>query len=598
MEARASRRARRFSAVVLASLVSVLLPALAASEVAVPSITGPITGPGSPSLESTTFDLGSFGYVEEEFFATGTATGWVHDGNLSVDGKWSVSPGDTAGYTTRLLVRRPTARRRFNGTVVVEWLNVSGGFDAAPDWTSTHTMLLRDGLAWVGVSAQYVGVSGGAPLDRNLHLKAVNPARYGALVHPGDTYSYDMFSQVGRALRESATLLFGDLRPRCMIAIGESQSAFRLVTYINAIHPLARVYDGFLVHSRGGGAAPLSESPQPAIAAPAVVLLRDDVDVPVLTFQTETDVVAIGFFAARQPDGPNIATWEVAGTAHADTYMMLVGPTDEGPSARDTTHLLPVRSIFGDTVACDLPINAGPQHYVLSAALSRLARWIRSGRSPGSTPPLSVRPGFPPVIERDTLGNAVGGIRTPQVDVPIAALSGTGQPVGSPCSRFGTTIAFDAATLASLYAAHRSYVRAVNRATKLAIRRGVLLPVDARAIRHAAATSGVGRKPLAFSTDSTDSGGQRGRLRVVAGDGTFRRTYTPGWNSMVRPLPPAEGQPRRDLEVPHAQRTCRELVHNPSRVRTSSPASPSATFPSVPFDQGGGQGSRQSLAGP
>jgi hypothetical protein len=173
--------------------------------------------------------------------------------------------------------------------------------------------------------------------------------------------------------------------------------------------------------------------------------------------------------------------------------MALVGPTDQGTAALDTTHLPPVRSIFGGTVACDLPINAGPQHYVLSAALRRLARWVRSGRRPPPTPPLSVQPGSPPSIERDALGNARGGIRTPQIDVPIAVLSGVGQPVGSPCSRFGTTIAFDTATLRSLYPNHRAYVRAVKRAAQRAIRRGVLLTADAKAVRRAAAASDVAR---------------------------------------------------------------------------------------------------------
>jgi len=476
---------------VLASLLSLSLPAPVAAEVAVPSITGPISGPGSPSLDSTTFSLAPFGYAEEEFFAAGMATDYVSDGDLPADGKWSVSAADAAGYTTRLLVRRPTARKRFNGTVVVEWLNVSGGFDAAPDWTSTHTMLLRDGFVWIGISAQYIGVSGGPPLDRHLALKEVNPARYGPLFHPGDNYSYDMFSQAGLAVRRLAPLLLGDLRPKRVIAIGESQSASRLVTYIDAIHPLAHVYDGFLVHSRGGGAAPLS-APQPAFDGPPLALIRDDIDVPVLTFQTETDVVAIGFFEARQPNGRDIRTWEVAGTAHVDTYMTDVGPTDQGRSARDTTHLPPVQSIFGGTVVCDLPINSGPQHYVLSAALRQLARWVRSGRSPASAPPLSVRPGLPPIIERDPFGNAVGGIRTPQVDVPIAALSGIGQPFGSPCSRFGTTIALDPATVASLYPDHRSYVAAVKRAARRAVGRGVLLAVDAKAIRRAAISSSIG----------------------------------------------------------------------------------------------------------
>jgi hypothetical protein len=498
---------RRSSAALLGVLLCLLAPALAASAVAVPTIVGPIRGPGTPSLDSTAFSLAPFGYSEEEFFITGTATGYTTDGVLSADGQWSVRPAETAGYTTRILVRRPITRARFNGTVVVEWLNVSGGFDAAPDWTSTHTLLLREGFGWVGVSAQFAGVSGGPPLNLNLFLQAVNPARYGTLLHPGDTFSYDMFSQAGQALRQSGDVLLGDLRVRRLVAIGESQSAYRLVTYINAIHPLVRIYDGFLVHSRGDDAAPLSEAPQAAMNGSRPALIRDDIDVPVLTFETETDVASIGFFAARQPDGRNIRTWEVAGTAHADTYLAVVGSTDQGRSALDTTHLPPVRTIRGGALTCDFPINSGPQHYVLSAALRGLVGWIKSGRAPASAPPLLVAPGVPPLIRRDRLGNALGGIRTPQVDVPIAVVSGTGQPVGSACNRFGTTIAFDAATLASLYPDHRSYVAAVNRATKRAVRRGWILSADAKAIRRAAASSGIGARSDAPASSCLSLGG-------------------------------------------------------------------------------------------
>ena len=32
----------------------------------------------------------------------------------------------------------------------------------------------------------------------NLDLKHADPERYGTLVHPGDSYSYDMYRQAGR----------------------------------------------------------------------------------------------------------------------------------------------------------------------------------------------------------------------------------------------------------------------------------------------------------------------------------------------------------------------------------------------------------------
>ena len=106
--------------------------------------------------------------------------------------------------------------------------------------------------------------------------------------------------------------ILGGLKPRHIIAIGESQSAGRLVTYIDAVHPLVHVYDGFLVHSRSGGAP-----------------IRDDVGVPVLVFQTETDV-SFSNGTARQPDTSTYRLWEVAGTAHYDFYGLSIGPEDTG----------------------------------------------------------------------------------------------------------------------------------------------------------------------------------------------------------------------------------------------------------------------------
>ena len=99
----------------------------------------------------------------------------------------------SAPYTTRIAVYRPINPKRFNGTVVVEWLNVSGGTDDAPDWTLSHNELVRDGFAWVGVSAQQVGVDS---------AKSTDPAEYSSLSHPGDSFSYDIFSQAGQAVRD------------------------------------------------------------------------------------------------------------------------------------------------------------------------------------------------------------------------------------------------------------------------------------------------------------------------------------------------------------------------------------------------------------
>ena len=41
----------------------------------------------------------------------------------------SLTEGESAPYRTRIVVVRPQDPTQFNGTVVLEWLNVSSGFD-------------------------------------------------------------------------------------------------------------------------------------------------------------------------------------------------------------------------------------------------------------------------------------------------------------------------------------------------------------------------------------------------------------------------------------------------------------------------------------
>jgi alpha/beta hydrolase family protein len=457
-------------------------------------IEGPVTGgKGTPFIASTTFDLAQVGYSQAEYFLSGTATAYRDAGPFADDGKWTVTAGDTAAYKTRIVVYRPIDARKFNGTVVVEWLNVSGGLDAAPDWITGHTALIREGFAWVGVSAQVLGVEGGDSILGLpvMALKTTDPARYGTLTHPGDSFSYDIFSQAAQAIRRPAGVSpVGNLQVRAVIAAGESQSAFRLVTYIDAIHPRADIFDGFLVHSRGGGGAgiaPLSQSPQPAITVPGAAHIRDDLNVPVLVFETETDLSFLQYFFARQPDSDHFRLWEVAGTAHADTYTVSVGSTDLGNSP-DAAKLIVTTTVVAG-VTCTTPLNSGPQHFVLNAALVALNQWVRHGTLPPVAPRLDVNAAAR--IIRDPHGNALGGIRTPQVDVPIATLSGDGR--GSVfCLLFGATTPFDAATLASLYPDHDAYVTAFDAATDRTLQAGFILPPDAALMKSAAAATDVG----------------------------------------------------------------------------------------------------------
>ena len=468
------------------------------SNVQNPTVEGPVSGGnGVPFVASTMFDLADVGYEQAEYFFAGTAAAYINVGALTPDGMWTAAPGNTAAYKTRMLVYRPTDAANFHGTVVVEWLNVSGGLDSGADWLMGHVQLIRDGVAYVGVSAQFDGVEGGGSVVGlpPMPLKMADPQRYGSLVHPGDAFSYDIFSQAAQAIRQPAGISpLGDLPIERIIAIGESQSAFRLVTYIDAVHPLADVYDGFLVHSRGSIGAALSQSPEPDIPVPGTAPIRADVNVPVLIFETESDLGFLNYVAARQDDSEHVRVWEVAGTAHADAYTTVIGFNDLGDSpdaARlvETTMPVPLPGFV-----CPAFINSGPQHYVLNAALAALNSWVRAGTPPPTAPRLQVE-GSPPTIARDAHGNALGGIRTPQLDAPIATLRGDGQSGSILCLLFGTTARFDAATLAALYPDHAAYVSAFNAAADQAVQAGFLVAADAELMKAAAASSDIGDQP-------------------------------------------------------------------------------------------------------
>jgi hypothetical protein len=85
---------------------------------------------------------------------------------LVSDGCWTFAPDVTAPYRTRVLVRAPAKPAALSGTVVVEWLNVSGGVDANPEWVSTAEEVVRAGDVWVGVSVQRIGVEGRPVITR------------------------------------------------------------------------------------------------------------------------------------------------------------------------------------------------------------------------------------------------------------------------------------------------------------------------------------------------------------------------------------------------------------------------------------------------
>lgn len=372
-------------------------------------------------------DLAAAGYVESELRAAGVAS--------------SLRGDEAAAYATRVVLRRPATGG--SGTLVVEWLNVSSGQDAAPDWTYLGEEVVRRGHAWAGVSAQAVGVEGGPPrveTGASLQgLKELDAERYGSLAHPGDDYCHDVYTQVARGLA-------ADLGATCVLAIGESQSAYALTTYLELVHATAALFDGFLVHSRGGGALH-TDVPTP---------IRTDHAAPVLVVQTEGDLFGrLSYLPARQPDAPRLRLWEVAGAAHADLFQI---------------------GAFESFLGCPDPVNRGQQAYVVRAALRWLEGWARGGPAAPAADRLEVD-GDSFVL--DDVGNVRGGVRTPVVDAPADVLSGYAAPGASViCALFGRTMPL----AEPRWASQADYLAAYAAATDAAIAAGFVLPEDRDAV--------------------------------------------------------------------------------------------------------------------
>ena len=245
-----------------------------------------------------------------------------------------------------------------------------------------------------------------------------------------------------------------------MLAIGESQSAYALTTYVNVVQPETLTFDGFLVHSRGGAALPLGEpgSPVDLVARlnGAPMPFRVDLSEPVITVQTEGDLLGrLNYLPARQPDADLLRVWEVAGAAHADLFQI---------------------GEFESFLGCPEPVNRGQQAYVVRAALRWLESWARGGAAAPSASPLSVVDG---VFELDEVGNVLGGVRTPVVDAPADVLSGYAAPEASPiCALFGRTLPLSQ----PMWASHDEYLAAYAVATDAAIEAGFVLADDRDAV--------------------------------------------------------------------------------------------------------------------
>jgi hypothetical protein len=417
------------SATVLALALAVFGASSAlAAGVRNPAVQGPIEGGiHGYAWNHSLFPLSTkaWNYTEQEFFYSGMAT--------------NLAKGISAPYESRMLVRLPSDPKKFNGTVVVEWLNVTGGNDLETSWPVAGEYFMQHGYGYVGVSAQAVGAD---------FLPVWDPKRYAGITHPGDEFSFDIFSQAMQALRhpsENRAVLGGvggidpmrGMTVKHLVANGASQSASKLTEFVNGGYNRGLV-DAYVI-TRGGGP-------------------YTDFSTPIFQLDEETQ-------GAKAPDNSHYRVWEEAGAAHAPlvwhSYIWAMYQRDLVPSGTPN----PINT------ACS--INRATVDYSARALTKWVTHYFETG-SMGPSMPRLLRNSEGAVV-RDSNGLAEGGVREPFVQAPVAYNAGTG------CPLFGTYRGWTPAMIQSLYPTHEQYVAAVKQAVASDLKSGWLLSPDAKA---------------------------------------------------------------------------------------------------------------------
>lgn len=460
------------------------MPAAAAADV---TFSGPLGTTGAKlqaPAETSQFDLAPYGYAEQEYLVSGTATG-------NVAGFPQQASYPSLPFTTRIVVRHPLNPSRSNGTVVLGWMNTTLQQDTDVDWIEGYRELLRDGFTYVGVSVQPTGVP----------LAAQDPVRYGQVHIPpygpnadtvagpsqgGPAYGESIFSQLAHALKSnSGASVLGGAPARRIIAAGESQSAERLSCYLLDAKPVDPVFDGFMIdHAECAGPTAGASTP--------------------FDYNPRVPTIFLNGMAEARPgqhDAAHLRVWQIAGASHVDAWIGAYGKAEHNWDDTGVQQDYSQESAGnwglegGQGGVCNLftgpdPVRADelPQQYTHDAAFAALQTWITTGREAAATPQLQFDPngtaspdGDGGGVDADQYGNALGGVRLPQIQVPVAQYQGTCTvPEGQVL--IGTTRPFSDAQLQALYLTFASYRSRMCKASLADIRQGTLLPFDARDI--------------------------------------------------------------------------------------------------------------------
>ncbi|MBN1831210.1 MAG: hypothetical protein JW896_03780 [Deltaproteobacteria bacterium] len=473
-----------------------------------------VTGPIEITSESYPFnaadhstvpqDLAAFNYIEEEYFVSGNANVYDYDSEENV-----IIRTPDAPYSTRILIRRPADQSKFSGNVVVELNNPTAMHDMDLQWMFCKDFFIENGDIWVGITVKPVAVKA---------LKVFNPERYASLSmsnpqppdqrcepKPGsldDTTPetenglvWDMVSQVGALLKsDSESNPIRDYKVEYLIATGYSQTGGYLTTYINLIHPLdtaklkdgSPIYDGYMIGDGDAFMFPINQCADAAPPGESSIIIKPR-GVPIIS------VVSQGLLnmtiPARRPDSDTAEDmyrrYEIPGSSHVNQKSV-----DNKPCPADIQKAgVPATPAncagINENGVTDFPIE-----FFMNSAYNNLYIWLRTGTPPPKAEPIMTEKaeGIGEIqIKLDEYGNALGGVRNPYVEYPLATYYGQSRPLDEESAFFcmlgGYKEPFNHDKIKGLYPTREDYLNKVNAMVDEMVEERLLTESDGMRIR-------------------------------------------------------------------------------------------------------------------
>lgn len=377
----------------------------------IPDVEGPILEDESTHMFSSMlrarvpFDVADFGYVEEEYFISGTSN--VYD---EIDGSIAVVASDVP-YVNRILVRRPAEAADSSGVIDVEITNASNGFAGEDMWRRLGEHHLAAGDTYIGIVSK--------PSQINA-LKTYDADRYSSVGWNEEGQAWDIIAQMGALLKsDDAGLILGGQTPTTVLLTGQSQSGGYLGTYTNKFAGLVEqangqsVYDGYLnVVGLTGRSILQGGRPTPA-ADP-------ELSVPNILIDSELILDRRGerVLPSKQ------RVWQVPGTPHTDLLSTVI-PSDEEIYKSGLTPNLDVHN-----PAFLAKLSLYPLEPTIFAAFDALVKWDQEGIP--AAPSVWQDTSATGALLRDEAGNVTGGVRYGLIDQPLGQYLGTDGPGFTP----------------------------------------------------------------------------------------------------------------------------------------------------------------------